>query len=307
MFTCSTHDYILAFTSLGRVYRLLGYDIPEGSRNSKGTNIVNILPLNGGERVTTLLQAPRDMEGSGQFICMVTRKGIVKRTRLQDFKNTRKNGLIALNLREGDALAEVCLTEGDEELLVATKYGYAIRFNENDARPLGRNASGVKALALRDADEVVGFDVITPGKTILTISTKGYGRRSEPDSYRLQSRGGMGVRNYHPGGKYGQVAAVAMVSEEDDIILIASDGIVIRCAAGQISLFSRTSHGVRVMKCTAGESVAAIAVTPKSEESDADIPTVTNIETEPNEEDIPEEDILEEDMIENSDPDTAEE
>jgi DNA gyrase subunit A len=267
MFTCSTHDYVMFFTTKGRTYRLKGYEITEGSRTSKGMNIVNLLPVAGDERISAMIRAPRVEEG--QYLCMVTRKGIIKRTALEAYKNVRVSGVIAINLDDDDELAWVRLTNGNDDLIVATRKGMCIRFNENDARPLGRTARGVKAITLRAGDEVVGMDVLKEGKTVLTVSETGYGRRSEPDNFRLQTRGGKGVINYKI-RTYGDVASSIVVeNDNDDLILISSDGIVIRIPAGDISVFARPSKGVRVMKVTPGERLVTV-ISAEAEEAGPD-------------------------------------
>jgi len=267
MFTCSTHDYVMFFTTTGKTYRLKGYEIPEGSRTSKGMNIVNLLPLEADEKISAMIQVPQVDEDL--FLCMVTRAGIIKRTKLSEYKNVRKNGLIAINLDEGDELAWVRITSGDDDLIVATKKGMAIRFNENDARAIGRTARGVKSIALNDGDEVIGMDVIREGAKILTVSETGYGRKSEPTDYRIQSRGGKGLLNYRV-AKYGDVAAIRVIDEDEDIILIASDGIIIRISAASISTFARPSKGVRVMRVTEGEKLVTITTAPTEEDSETD-------------------------------------
>ena len=259
MFTCSTHDYVAFFTNAGRMYRLKGYEIPEGSRTSKGMNIVNLLPITQEEKVSAMIQVKPEIDDD-KYVCMVTRNGIIKRTAVDDYKNVRKSGIIAVNLDEGDELAWVKLTSGNDDLLVATKKGMCIRFNENDARVLGRTARGVKAIDLRDGDEVVGFDVLREGTTVLTVNEKGYGRRSTNEDYRIQSRGGKGVMNYRT-EQFGDVSAISVVEENDDVILISSDGIIIRIPANEISTFARPSKGVRVMKVTEGERLATMTTT----------------------------------------------
>jgi len=265
MFTCSTHDYVMVFTTKGRLYRLKGYEIPEGSRNSRGMNIVNILPIGSDENVSALIQvskAEAEAERGEHYLCMVTRRGIIKRIALSEFRNVRKNGVIALVLEEEDELAWVRMTNGSEELLIATREGMAIRFKETDARPLGRTARGVKAITLgREGDAVVGVDIIHPEKTILTVTETGFGRRSLPENYRLQSRAGKGIINYHT-GKFGKVAAVAVVDESEDLILISSDGVIIRIPVAQISQSNRPAKGVRVMKTATDERVVTIANIP---------------------------------------------
>jgi DNA gyrase subunit A len=209
MFVASSHDAIMFYTTRGRAYKLKGYEIPEGSKTSKGTNIVNILPLENGEKVSAMLQIPKDDEGL--YLCMVTRKGLIKRSSLDIYRNTRRNGIIAVTLREDDELAWVKLTSGNDDLLVATKKGMCIRFNENDARPLGRTASGVKAITLNDGDEVIGMSVMKEDGKLLTVSETGYGRISENNNYRTQSRGGKGLKNYHI-EKYGEIAAISDIT-----------------------------------------------------------------------------------------------
>ena len=264
MFTCSSHDFIMFFTTKGKVYRLKGYEIPEGSRQSKGMNIVNLLPLEGDEKISSMIKVP-DFGGEEiKYLCMVTRKGIIKRTDLEQYKNLRKNGIIAINLDEDDELAWTRLTDGNDDILIATRCGMSIRFNENDCRPIGRTARGVKAIELKEGDEVIGMCVIREGddgkSKIMTIAETGLGRRSETAEYRVQTRAGKGVLNYHI-EKYGLVAAVDMVTDDDDVILIASNGIIIRIAAEQINTVSRTSKGVRVMRIGEEDKVvSAIAV-----------------------------------------------
>ena len=267
LFTASTHDQIAFFTTRGRTFRLKGYEIPEGSRTSKGMNIVNLLPLEGDEKISSMNRIKNDDEY--KYLCMFTRRGIIKRTAISEYQNIRRTGVIAINLDEGDELAWVRTTRGNDDLIVATRDGMSIRFNENDARPIGRTARGVKAIELREGDEVVGMTVVEQGKTILTVSETGYGRRSSFDNYRVQSRGGKGLINYHT-ETYGKVAAVTSVDDEDDIILISSDGIIIRIPASDISTFARPSKGVRVMRVNDGEKI--ITLTPVriiGEEDDA--------------------------------------
>lgn len=255
MFTCSTHDYVMFFTSDGRTYRLKGYEIPEGSRTSKGMNIVNLLPITPDVKVNAMIRVPEFSEG--QYLCMVTRKGIIKRTELEAYRNVRKNGVIAISLDENDELAWVHLTSGEDDLLVATRKGMSIRFHETDARPLGRTARGVKAIELSESDEVVEMAVLKEDGTVLTVSETGYGRRSEVTDYRLQSRAGKGTINYHT-EKYGDVAAVRLIREEEDVILISSDGIIIRIPTDEIRLCARPSKGVRVMRVNEGEKVVTL-------------------------------------------------
>ena len=269
MFTCSSHDYIMFFTTKGRVYRLKGYEIPEGSRQSKGMNVVNLLPVEADEKVSAMIRVPDFGEGE-HFLCMVTRNGIIKRTELDAYKNIRKSGIIAINLDEGDELAWAWLTGGNDDILVATKNGFAIRFNENDARAIGRTARGVRAIELRDGDCVVGMcaigkDDAANGAKILTVSENGIGRRSALEDYHLQSRSGKGSINYKT-EKYGLVAAVCLVHPDDDLILISSDGIVIRISAESVNTAARTARGVNVMKTSDGEKVVSVTAVKRVEE-----------------------------------------
>ncbi len=258
MFICSSHDSIMLFSNLGRVYRIKAYEIPEGGRTGKGMNLINVVPLMNEEKITTILPCTvKDDEE--RYLCMVTRKGIIKRTRLSDFKNTRKNGIIALSIDEGDELAFVRMTDGSDNLLLATKRGMAIKFNENDARVLGRTARGVKAITMREGDSVVDMAICGEDTRILTVTETGYGRISKVSDYRLQSRGGKGIKNYRV-DKYGDVAAVLPVTDENDIIMIASNGIIIRIYAGDISELSRPAKGVRVMRVAEGEKILSVGL-----------------------------------------------
>lgn len=269
MFTCSSHDFIMFFTTKGKVYRLKGYEIPEGSRQSKGMNVVNLLPLENEEKISSMIKVPDFGGEETKYLCMVTRNGIIKRTELEQYRNLRKSGIIAINLDEGDELSWVRLTDGNEDILVATRQGMSIRFNETDCRPIGRTARGVKAIELKEGDEVIGMCTIAEGddnKKILTVSETGLGRLSEHNEYRLQSRAGKGVINYHI-EKYGLVTSVVMVEDDDDVILISSDGIIIRIPSSQISTVSRTSKGVRVMKLSEGEKVVS-AISLKEEKDE---------------------------------------
>ena len=270
MFVIGSHDYVMFFTNLGRVYRLKCYEIPEGSRTSKGMNIVNLLPLSADERVTSMIRVPEFDEES--YLVMVTRNGIIKRTELKAYDTTRKGSVIAIDLDEGDELAWVLLTDGSDQLVLATKKGMAIRFSEGDVRAVGRTARGVKALTLKEGDEVAGMSAVRSGGLLLTVSETGYGRLSEIADYRLQSRGGKGIINYHV-GRYGDVAAIKVVDPEDDVILISSDGIIIRIRANSIRLCARPSKGVRVMRLAEGSRVVTLARTAHDdEEAEDEIP-----------------------------------
>lgn len=268
MFICSSHDYVLFFTTKGRVYRKKCYEIPEGSRTSKGTNIVNILPLEADEKVASMIRVPAFEDG--QFIVFVTRKGIIKRTELNAYNTTRKGGVIALTIDDGDELAWVRLTNGNNDLIVGTKEGIAIRFNENDVRPMGRSARGVKAITLEDGDEVVGMARTRDGATLLTVTEQGLGRRTELDQYRVQTRGGKGSINYKVDEERGAVAGIKIVDDNDDIIMITTDGVVIRIPVSEINVFSRYSRGVRVMRVDEGSKIATIARAPQEIDDEED-------------------------------------
>ncbi len=256
MFICSSHDYVMFFTNMGRVYRLKCFEIPEGSRTSKGMNIVNLLPLQPEEKISAMIRLEDQTEG--QYLCMITRQGIIKRTRLDAFANVRKSGLIAIDLDEGDELVRVLTTDGTQQLLVATRKGMAIRFDEDDARVIGRTARGVKALNLAEDDTVVGMEPVDNEKMLLTVTETGYGRLSRFSDYRVQSRGGKGLTNYHT-DKYGEVVGIATVQpEEEDLILISSGGIIIRMHIAEIRLCSRTSKGVRVMRMEGDSAIVSI-------------------------------------------------
>lgn len=263
MFTCSSHDRIMLFTNMGKVFKIKAYEVPAGSRTSKGINVVNLLPLESGETVSAMVRLPESDEGV--YLCMVTRGGVIKRTALEQYRNVRKSGIIAIQLDEGDELAWVRVTDGAKKLIVATKDGMSICFDENDARPIGRTARGVRAISLGEGDTVVGFATVEENEELLTVSETGYGRKSPFADYRVQSRGGKGLINYKT-EKNGKVAMIAPVSDDKDVILISTDGIVIRIPADQISTFARPSKGVRVMRVNEGEHVATISVVDRVED-----------------------------------------
>ncbi|MCR5653445.1 MAG: DNA gyrase subunit A [Ruminococcus sp.] len=276
MFICNTHSYILFFTDKGRVYRVKCYTVPEGTRQSKGINIANILPIAADEKVTSMIPVKEFEED--KYLVMVTKYGIVKRISLSAYNTARKGGLIALDLNEGDELAWVKMTEGNNEIILATHDGMAIRFKETDVRPMGRQARGVKALALKENDTVVGMSVITDNGLILTVSETGYGRLSNPDNYRVQTRGGKGLTNYHT-AKYGKVAGISVINPDDDIILISEEGVVIRIQANSVRVCARPSKGVTLMRINEGNRVVSFAQLPHEDGEETEEP-VDNSEPE---------------------------
>lgn len=298
MFVINSHDYVLFFTDKGRVYRLKCYEVPEGSRQSKGVNIANLLPISPDEKVTSMIRVPEFDEE--KYLVMVTRQGIIKRIELNAYNTSRKGGLIALELNEGDKLAWVRMTDGNSQVIIATKKGMAIRFNETDIRAMGRQARGVKAMALKEGDCVVGMSVVRDGGLVLTVSETGYGRLSSPDDYRVQSRGGKGLTNYHT-EKYGDVAAIKVVNLDDDIIIISEEGIIIRIAAESIRVCARPSKGVTVMKVNGNDKVVTIARVPHIDGEDDE-----SAESEDNAENGESSETVAEEASENNEGETSE-
>ncbi len=268
LFVTGSHDYVLFFSDLGRVYRLKCYEIPEGSRQSRGMNIRNLLPLQADEKITSMIRVTEF--DSEKFLVMVTRNGIIKRTRLSAYDSARKAGLIAISLDEGDVLSWVRITDGSQELLVATHGGMAIRFKETAVRELSRTARGVKVMRLKENDYIVGMATLRENALVLTVTETGYGRLSKPDNYRLQNRGGKGLLNYHT-ERFGDVAGIKVVDLEDDVILISEDGIIIRIQASSVRICARPSKGVRVMKLQEGSKVVTLARAPHEEDEVDDV------------------------------------
>jgi len=273
LFIASTHDYIMFFTSRGRCFRLKVYEIGESSRAAKGTNIVNLLQVEADEKITAMIRVNQhDDDG---YLCMITQNGIIKRTHLSQYRNVRRSGLNAISLDEGDSLCGVRHTSGENELIIATKYGMAIRINENDARPLSRQARGVKAITLQRGDAVVDFARLRPGATLLTVSEGGRGRRTNLEEFRLQSRGGKGIRNYYT-EKNSLVAGVKVVDEDDDVILISVDGVIIRIPVGEITVQSRYGGGVRLMRLSGESRVVTLARAAHEEVEESEAPVDEN-------------------------------
>ena len=255
LFVGSSHDHMLFMTDRGRVYRVKGYQVPEGARTAKGSHIANLLQLQEGEKVTIMMRQPADIDEENNYITMVTRQGLIKRTPLSQFRNIRKAGLNAIALNEDDSLVWCHITGGSDDLIVATHNGAAIHFSESGARSMGRTGHGVRVIRLREGDYVVGVGVCRPGATLLTVTEDGKGRRSRVDDYRITKRGGLGIRNYAKGG----VAAVKIVDDSDDLILISQNGILIRMHADDINVQSRYGSGVRVMRLGEEDKVAMVA------------------------------------------------
>ena len=269
VFTASTHDNILFFTKAGRVYIKKGYNIPEAGRTARGTNLVNIIQMDNSaenqEKIAAMIGGRGLDEDS--YLVFVTRNGTVKRMSQAALKNIRANGIRALNLDEGDELISVIQTSGDENILIATHDGMSVCFNEQDARPMGRTAVGVRGIKLRGDDYVIGAGSTSAGSALLTITEKGYGKRTPVEEYSVHGRGGLGIKNYNVTDKTGKIADVLVVNDEDDILVITDDGTIIRMSAANISLLSRATQGVRIMRIMEGSRVICIEKTDREEES----------------------------------------
>ena len=255
MFISSTHDDVLFITSKGIMYKLRCYEIAEGSKQSRGVNVINMLPLAEDEKIAAMIKTT-DYE-DGKFLIMVTKNGKIKRTSLSAYKNVRKNGLRAVGLDDGDEIAGVRLTDGSAQVIVATRNGYAIRIDETQMRPMSRTAHGVKAIKLRDGDYVVSMARVREGASVLTVTDKGLGRRVKLDDYRIQNRGGYGMLNYKVSDDKGYVCGIKIVDEEDDIIMIATDGVIIRIRACDIRIMGRYATGVKLMRVSGEDRVVA--------------------------------------------------
>ena len=266
MFVVSTHQEIMFFTNMGRVYSLKCYQIPEAGRQARGTAIINLLHIVSGEKVSTMLPMPKETEQDHNLV-MATRNGMIKKTALEEFRNLRKNGLIAIALREGDELIGVRLSNGDDEMLVSTRKGKCIRFNERHVRNVGRNSIGVRSMRVAEGDEVIDIAAVEPETTVLAITTNGYGKRTDPEEYREQGRGGMGVRAMQLTEKTGDLAALMFVHEDEDILLITDDGTIIRARAADVRLCGRSTQGVRIMRLAEGSTVVGVCRAEKEEEA----------------------------------------
>lgn len=257
LFLCSTHDTILFFTDHGRVYRLKGYEVPEAGRTARGMAIVNLLEIAPDESVTAVIPVKEFRED--RYLVMLTKQGLIKKTDMASYSNIRKGGLIAINLREDDSLISVMTTEGEDEILAATRNGMGIRFSEKDVRPMGRTATGVKAISLREGDYLVSAVKMSPTAKVLNVTEKGFGKRTVPDEFKVQYRGGMGVKIHQLTEKTGLLTGVLMLEENEEVMLITSEGVIIRLRGADISTIGRVSQGVKLMNLDEGVSVVGIA------------------------------------------------
>ncbi|MGN1416364.1 MAG: DNA gyrase C-terminal beta-propeller domain-containing protein, partial [Oscillospiraceae bacterium] len=278
MFISSTHDHVMFISNKGIMYRLKCYEIAEGSKQSKGINVVNLLPLAEDEKIAAMIKT-EDFE-PGKYLVMVTKNGKIKRTPLEMYKNCRKNGLRAIGLDDGDEIAGVRLTNGSNQLIIATRNGNAIRIEETGMRPMSRTAHGVKAIKLRDSDYVVSMARVREGASVITISDKGLGRRTELESYRIQKRGGYGLLNYKAGEDKGYVCGIKVVDEDDDLIIISTNGVIIRIRVSDVRIMSRYATGVKVMRTEGEERI--VSFTRAEHDDEAEIEKVEG----PSEEEI---------------------
>ena len=268
VFTASTHDYILFFTDTGKVYRKKGYQIPESGKTAKGTNIINILQVEQGERVQTMIHT-RSIEDDGRFLFMVTRNGTVKRLPASTLKNLRNNGIRALRMDEGDRLITVRETDGEQKILIATHDGFAVCFDESDVRPMGRDAMGVRGIRLREGDYVVGAARAKPGQEVLSITERGYGKRTSVEEYRITNRGGIGIKNYMVTDKTGPVVGIKVVDGSEDLLLMTQSGILIRTHVDSIRMAGRATQGVIVMRFKEeGDRVISMALAGREESAE---------------------------------------
>ena len=290
LFMTHTHHYIMFFTNTGRVYRLKGYEIPEASRTSRGTAIINLLQLMPGEKISAVI--PIEEYREGEYLFMATKKGLVKKTPITDYANVRKTGLAAITLREEDELIEVKYTDNNQDILLVTKYGQCIRFKETDVRSTGRTSMGVRGMNLSDRDEVIGMQLDSQGSELLFVSEKGMGKRTDMDEFTPQNRGGKGVKCYKITEKTGNVVGVKAVNEEDEIMIINTEGIIIRMKCEGISVLGRITSGVKLINLKDKDIVASIAKVRKGDEDDSEEEQESTYESE--EADVTENDSSEE-------------
>ncbi|MBC3804881.1 DNA gyrase subunit A [Acetobacterium fimetarium] len=277
LFTTTTHHYLMFFTNFGKVYRLKAFEIPEGGRTARGTAIVNLLPLEDGEQIATMI--PVKEFTADKYLVMATKQGIIKKTDLTEYDTSRKNGIIAINLRDGDELINVRLVEQDEEIVMGTKNGYAIRFNSEDVRPISRTSIGVKGIDLRKGDVVVGMDIVKEDLFVLCVSENGYGKLSASDLYRPQKRGGKGVQTYKVTNKTGELVGFCVIDRDGEIMMINNQGVVIKLEGNDISAVGRNTQGVRLMKLKPEESIATISKVYKEDSVDDEEDQVALIDT----------------------------
>ena len=261
LISTTTHSLMLFFTNRGRVYKLNAYEVPEGKRTSKGTAIVNLLQLNPGEKIARTISFNTDSKENDdlKYLLFATKSGIVKKTPISDFNNINKSGLIAINLKDGDELIGVNRTSGEEDIILVTENGMSIRFNENDVRAMGRTATGVKGITLSKGDQVVSMDLISNGSDLLVVSEKGFGKRTETEEYRPQIRAGKGIKTYNINSKTGKLVGATLVNEDDEMMMINSNGVLIRIRVNEISIFGRVTSGVKLMKTDEEVEVVSIA------------------------------------------------
>ena len=270
IFTASTHDQILFFTSLGRVYRLKGYQVPESGRTAKGMNVVNLLQLNADEKVTTMLHL-HDVKPESAFVFFATKNGTVKRVTLESINTGRKSGLRAISLDEGDELVNVCLTSGEDHIILATKKGSAVRFHESEVRVMGREAAGVRGIRVGEDDALIGATLQQPDALLLTVTEQGYGKRTDPEEFTVHHRGGGGMTAHNLTAKTGDLVGLAMIREDEDLLLINSSGVVIRTPAETIRQCGRASQGVILIRLDEGDKVISSACAKREEEDEVPV------------------------------------
>jgi DNA gyrase subunit A len=270
LFVASTHAYILFFTTRGRVHWLKVHELPQLGRAARGKALVNVLRLADGERVRATLPVRSFEEAGDDFVVLCTRRGVIKKTRLDAYSNPRRGGIIAINLSDDDELIAACRTSGAQEVLIASRGGKSIRFAESDVRAMGRTAAGVRGMSLQEGDAVVGMEVLSPGATILTVTERGYGKRTPLDDYRLQKRGGQGIITIRTSARNGEVVGVAQVIDDDEVMLITDAGKVLRARVAGISTMGRATQGVRVMNLADAEKLVSIARLAERDVGEAD-------------------------------------
>ena len=266
IFTASTHDTILFFSNKGKLYKLKGYEIPESGRTAKGTAIVNLLSLDAGEKVSTII--PIQNFAEGKYLLFATKNGLIKKTALTEYNSARKTGLLSITLKDDDELIDVRLTDGEDNIVLVTKQGLCITFSERDVRPIGRVSQGVIGIRLDEEDSVIGMESIIQGSksTLLAITENGFGKRTELDEYRVQTRGGKGVITYKITPKTGVIVGVKIVNDEDDVMLITDTGTIIRLNVAEISILGRSTQGVTLMRTNEGKVVSIEKIEPEKED-----------------------------------------